>query len=171
MFAVPEIRYARSGDVNIAYQVIGNGPFDLIHVPMFVSNLELQWEDPAERRYFERLASFSRLIMFDKRGTGLSDRVPVATLEERMDDLRAVMDDAGSERAAVFGSSEGGAMSILFAATYPQRVSALVLYGAYSRMTWAPDYPDGFPEELWAEGQSRRASPRPLRTGGLRHTE
>ena len=150
MFEVPETRYAKSGDVNIAYQVVGDGPFDLIHVPMFVSNLELQWEDPAERRYYERLASFCRLIMFDKRGTGLSDRVAVATLEERMDDLRAVMDAAGSQRAAVFGSSEGGALSILFTATYPERVSALVLYGAYPRMAWAPDYPDGIPEEIHA---------------------
>jgi pimeloyl-ACP methyl ester carboxylesterase/class 3 adenylate cyclase len=149
---VPETRYAKSGDVNIAYQVVGDGPFDLIHVPPFVSNLELQWEEPAERRYFERLASFSRLIMFDKRGTGLSDRVAVATLEERMDDLRAVMDAAGSERAVVFGSSEGGALSILFAATYPERVSALVLYGAYARLAWAPDYPDGVPEEMWVDG-------------------
>jgi class 3 adenylate cyclase/pimeloyl-ACP methyl ester carboxylesterase len=152
VFEVPETRYAKSGDVSIAYQVVGDGPFDLIHVPMFVSNLELQWEDPAERRYFERLASFCRLIMFDKRGTGLSDRVAVATLEERMDDLRAVMDEVGSQRAAVFGSSEGGALSILFAATYPERVSALVLYGAYPRMAWAPDYPDGIPEEIWADG-------------------
>jgi class 3 adenylate cyclase len=150
MFEVPETRYAKSGDVNIAYQVVGDGPFDLIHVPPFVSNLELQWEDPAERRYFERLASFCRLIMFDKRGTGLSDRVAVATLEERMDDLRAVMDAVGSPRAAVFGGSESGALSILFTTTYPERVSALVLYGAYPRMTWAPDYPDGIPEELWA---------------------
>ena len=112
MFEVPETRYAKSGGVNIGYQVVGDGPFDLVHVPAFVSNLELQWEDPAERRYFERLASFCRLIMFDKRGTGLSDRVAVATLEERMDDLRAVMDDVGSQRAAVFGSSEGGALSV-----------------------------------------------------------
>jgi pimeloyl-ACP methyl ester carboxylesterase len=103
VFEVPETRYAKSGDVSIAYQVVGDGPFDLIHVPMFVSNLELLWEDPAERRYFERLASFCRLIMFDKRGTGLSDRVAVATLEERMDDLRAVMDEVDSQRAAVFG--------------------------------------------------------------------
>ncbi len=146
MISVPETRYAKSGNVNIAYQVVGDGPFDLIHVPPFVSNLELQWEDPTERRYFERLASFSRLIMFDKRGTGLSDRVAVATLEERMDDLRAVMDAAGSERAAIYGGSEGGALSILFAATYPERVSALVLYGAYARLAWAPDYPDGVPE-------------------------
>jgi len=149
---VPETRYAKSGNVNIAYQVVGDGPFDLIHVPPFVSNLELQWEDPTERRYFERLASFSRLIMFDKRGTGLSDRVAVATLEERMDDLRAVMDAVGSQRAAIYGGSEGGALSVVFAATYPDRVSALVLYGAYPRMTWAPDYPDGIPNEIWDEG-------------------
>ena len=148
MFEVPETRYVKSGDVNIAYQVVGDGPFDLIHVPMFVSNLELQWEDPAERRYYERLASFCRLIMFDKRGTGLSDRVGVATLEERMDDLRAVMDAVGSQRAAVFGGSEGGALSILFTTTYPERVSALVLYGAYPRMASAADYPDGMPEEI-----------------------
>src|ERR1700758_582521 len=152
MFEVPETRYAKSGDVNIAYQVVGDGPFDLIHVPMLISNLELQWEDPAERRYYERLASFSRLIMFDKRGTGLSDRVAVATLEERMDDLRAVMDAVGSRRAAVYGGSEGGALSVLFTATDPERVSALVLYGAYPRMAWAPDYPDGIPEELSADG-------------------
>jgi class 3 adenylate cyclase/pimeloyl-ACP methyl ester carboxylesterase len=150
VFEVPETRYVKSGDVNIAYQIVGDGPFDLIHVPPFVSNLELQWEDPAERRYYERLASFCRLIMFDKRGTGLSDRVAVATLEERMDDVRAVMDDAGSQRAAVFGSSESGALSVLFTTTYPERVSALVLYGAYPRMAWAPDYPDGIPEEIWA---------------------
>ena len=150
MFEVPETQYVKSGDVNIAYQVVGDGPFDLIHVPPFVSNLELQWEYPAERRYYERLASFCRLIMFDKRGTGLSDRVAVATLEERMDDLRAVMDAVGSQRAAVFGGSEGGALSILFTTTYPERVSALVLYGAYPRMAWAPDYPDGWPEEIAA---------------------
>jgi class 3 adenylate cyclase/pimeloyl-ACP methyl ester carboxylesterase len=150
VFEVPETRYVKSGDVNIAYQIVGDGPFDLIHVPPFVSNLELQWEEPAERRYYERLASFCRLIMFDKRGTGLSDRVAVATLEERMDDVRAVMDDAGSQRAAVFGSSESGALSVLFTTTYPERVSALVLYGAYPRMAWAPDYPNGIPEEIWA---------------------
>jgi pimeloyl-ACP methyl ester carboxylesterase len=153
VFEVPETRYAKSGDVNIAYQVVGDGPFDLVHVPPFVSNLELQWEDPAERRYYERLASFCRLIMFDRRGTGPSDRVAVATLEERMDDLRAAMDDVGSQRAAVFGSSEGGALSVLFTTTYPERVSALVLYGAHPRMAWAPDYPDGIPEELRAAAE------------------
>ncbi len=146
MSDVPETRYARSGEVHIAYQVVGDGPLDLVYVPAFISNLELQWEDPAQTRYLERLSSFSRLIMFDKRGTGLSDRLAVATLEEQMDDVRAVMDAAACERAAVFGGSEGGALALLFAATYPERVSALVLYGAYPRMAWAPDYP-GLPAE------------------------
>ena len=118
----PKTQYAKSGDVHIAYQVVGSGPLDLVHVPPFMSNLELQWEDSAQAGYLKKLSSFSRLIMFDKRGTGLSDRVAIATLEERMDDVRAVMDAAGSERAAVFGGSEGGALAILFAATYPQRV-------------------------------------------------
>lgn len=144
----PRTHYAKSGEVNIAYQVLGEGPIDLVHVPPHVSNLELQWEDPAEARYFKRLSSFSRLIMFDKRGTGLSDRVAIATLEERMDDLRAVMDAAGSKRAAVFGSSEGGALAILFTVTYPDRVSALVLYGAYPRLSCAPGYPNGLAKEL-----------------------
>ncbi len=131
----PETRYARSGSLDIAYQVIGDGPMDLVMIPGFVSNLELTWEDPAESRFMRHLASFSRLIRFDKRGTGLSDRVPVEklpSLEERMDDVRAVMDVAGSERASLFGLSEGGPMSIMFAATYPNRVERLVLYGSYA---------------------------------------
>jgi class 3 adenylate cyclase len=134
----PETRYARSGDVRIAFQVVGNGPFDLVFIPGFISNLEIAWESPARARFFSRLSSFSRLILFDKRGTGLSDRVsPVPTLEEGMDDVRAVMDAAGCERAALFGVSEGGAMSVLFAATYPDRTQALVLYGTYSHFpTW-----------------------------------
>lgn len=144
----PQTHYARSGDVNIAYQVLGNGPIDLVHVPPFVSNLELQWQDPNQARYFRRLAAFSRLIMFDKRGTGLSDRIGIASLEERMDDLRAVMDAVGSKRAVVFGNSEGGARSLLFAATYPDRVTALVLYGAYPRIAAAPDYPEGLSPEV-----------------------
>jgi class 3 adenylate cyclase/pimeloyl-ACP methyl ester carboxylesterase len=139
----PATHYAKSDGVNIAYQVLGDGPLDLVHVPPFMSNLELQWDDAPQARYMERLASFSRLIMFDKRGTGLSDRVAVASLEERMDDVRAVMDAAGSPKAVVFGSSEGGALAILFSVTYPERVSALVLYGAYPRLAWAPDYPQG----------------------------
>jgi class 3 adenylate cyclase len=131
---LPETRYARSGELRIAYQVIGSGPFDLVFVPGFVSNIELFWEMPEWAQFFTRLAAFSRLILFDKRGTGLSDRVAgIATLEERMDDVRAVMDAAGSERAALFGVSEGGPMSLLFAATYPQRAQALVVYGSYAR--------------------------------------
>src|SRR5215208_8367155 len=129
----PDTRYAKSGDVRIAYQVGGSGPFDLVFVPGFISNLDLVWEEPSRARFFSRLASFSRLILFDKRGTGLSDRFSnVASLEERMDDVRAVMDAVGSERAAIFGVSEGGAMSMLFAATYPERTQALVLCGTYA---------------------------------------
>jgi class 3 adenylate cyclase/pimeloyl-ACP methyl ester carboxylesterase len=143
-----ETRYAKSAGVNIAYQVLGDGPIDLVHIPPWISNLDLQWDDPPQARYFRRLASFSRLIMLDKRGTGLSDRVALATLEERMDDVRAVMDAAGSQRAVIFGSSEGGALAILFSVTYPQRVSALVLYGAYPRGALALGYPDGIPMEI-----------------------
>ena len=140
----PTTRYARSGDYSIAYQVVGDGPLDLVYVPGFVSHVEHAWEDPDLARFLNRLASFSRLILFDKRGTGLSDRVPVQklpTLEERMDDVRAVMDAAGSEQAALFGVSEGGPMSMLFATTHPERVSSLVLYGTYAKRVRAPDYP------------------------------
>ncbi|MGC2415028.1 MAG: adenylate/guanylate cyclase domain-containing protein [Stellaceae bacterium] len=130
----PETRYAKSGDLSIAYQVTGSGPLDLVFVPGFVSNLDAMWENPGWAHWFTRLAQFSRLIRFDKRGTGLSDRVAgIATLEERMDDVRAVMDAVGSERAALFGVSEGGGMSLLFAATYPERAAGLVLYGSYAR--------------------------------------
>jgi pimeloyl-ACP methyl ester carboxylesterase len=146
----PETRYAKSGDVNIAYQVVGDGPFDLVFVPGFVSHLDLMWADPGITRFLEHLASFSRLIMFDKRGTGLSDPVArPATLEERMDDVRAVMEAAGSERAAIFGLSEGGPMSILFAATYPDRVSALVLCGTFASAMLDPETNPGGP--LWVE--------------------
>jgi len=140
----PETRYARSGDVSIAYQVLGDGPFDLVHVPPFVSHVELAWQVPGVAAFNRRLASFSRLIRFDKRGTGMSDRVSGApTLETRMDDVRAVMDAVGSERAALLGASEGGPMSTLFAATYPGRVWALVLFGTFARTLWAHDYPWG----------------------------
>jgi len=136
----PQTRYAKSGEVNIAYQVVGDGPFDLVFVPGFIPHLDLQWADPRIARFLEKLASFSRLIMFDKRGTGLSDPVAgPAPLEDRMDDVRAVMDAAGSERAALFGLSEGGAMSILFAATYPERTRALLLCGTFPNGTADPD--------------------------------
>jgi len=139
-----ETRYARSGDVSIAYQVTGNGPVDILIVPGFVSHLEQGWENRSYVKFLERLGSFARLIRFDKRGTGLSDRVSdIPTLEQRMDDVRAVMDAAGSKRAALMGISEGGPMSVLFAATYPERVSALVLYGSIARGSWAHDYPWG----------------------------
>jgi pimeloyl-ACP methyl ester carboxylesterase/class 3 adenylate cyclase len=141
---LPEIRYARSGGVNIAYQVVGNGPRDLVLVPGWVSNIDVFWEEPTLARLLTRLASFSRLILFDKRGTGLSDRVSdMPSLELRMDDVRAVMDAVGSQRAALFGYSEGGAMCALFAATYPDRASALIMGGAFARRTAAPDYPWG----------------------------
>ena len=119
----PKTRYAKSGDVHIAYQVIGDGPIDVVYVPGFMSNVEYDWEHPRPARFFRRLASFSRLIRFDKRGTGLSDRVAIPTLEERMDDVRAVLDATGSTRAALIGVSEGGPMSLLYAATYPERTS------------------------------------------------
>jgi class 3 adenylate cyclase len=145
---MPEIRYAKSGDNHVAYRVMGEGPFDLVYVPGFVSHLDLQMEWPLYANFFKRLASFCRLIQFDKRGTGLSDRTgPIPTIEERMDDVRAVMDAAGSERAALLGFSEGGPMSIVFAATYPQRTSALILYGAMARYAWAPDNAWGRTEE------------------------
>jgi class 3 adenylate cyclase len=159
----PETHYANSGDVRIAYQVTGDGPFDLVFVPGFISNLDLVWEEPNRARFFSRLASFSRLILFDKRGTGLSDRFgEVASLEERMDDVRAVMDAVGSERAALFGISEGGAMSMLFAATYPERTRALVLYGTYGHFPlWVlpPDRFKAFMEVLereWGTGATAR---------------
>ena len=129
----PETRYAKTADgVHIAYQVVGDGPVDMVFVMGWVTNVEAMWEEPAFARFLGRLASFSRLILFDKRGVGLSDRVPedrLPDLETRMDDVRAVMDAVGSERAVVFGVSEGGPMSMLFAATYPERTIALVLYG------------------------------------------
>lgn len=139
-------QYARNGDVSLAYQVIGDGDLDIVYVPPFVSNVELAWEFPPIVRFYERLASFARLIVFDKRGTGLSDRVvtdEAPALEVRMDDTRAVMDAAGCERAALFGVSEGGPMSILFAASHPQRTRALVLFGCLPKYTWAPDFEIG----------------------------
>jgi len=140
----PLTRYAKSGAVHIAYQVCGDGPFDLVLVPGFVSHLEYIWEHPWPADFVRRLASFSRLIRFDKRGTGLSDRSDMNfTLEQRMEDVKAVMDAVGSQRAALFGYSEGGPMSLLFAATYPERTAAVAIYGSYARRAWAPDYPFG----------------------------
>lgn len=142
----PQTMYARSGDVNIAYQVIGDAPLDLVFVMGWVSHVEYFWREPSFARFLLRLASFSRLILFDKRGTGLSDRVPInqlPTLEQRMDDVRAVMDAVGSERAALCGVSEGGPMCSLFAATYPEKTLALVMIGTYAKRVRDADYPWG----------------------------
>jgi class 3 adenylate cyclase len=158
--STPPTRYARSGDASIAYQVVGDGPIDLVLVLGFATHLELQWESPPLARFFERISSFSRMIVFDKRGTGLSDPVTdVPTLEERIDDVRAVMDAAGSERAALLGISEGGPMSVLFAATHPERATALVLYGAMGRTTEAPDYPWASPAEALREAAAEFIAP------------
>ena len=158
--STPPTQYAKSGDTSIAYQVVGDGPIDLVLVLGFTTHLELQWESPAFARFFERISSFSRLIIFDKRGTGLSDPVTeVPTLELRIDDVRAVMDAAGSERAALFGISEGGPMSVLFAATHPDRVTALVLHGAMGRTTEAPDYPWASPAEALRESAAEFIAP------------
>jgi class 3 adenylate cyclase len=165
---VPEVRYAKTVDgVHIAYQVVGQGAIDLVYAPAFVSHLEVFWEEPLMARWLSRLARFSRLIVFDKRGTGLSDRVAenaVPTLEERMDDIRAVMDAAGSRRAALFGASEGGPMCALFAASYPERTAALVLFASFPRAVQDDDFPEGWLpadaveesraqiETMWIEG-------------------
>ena len=153
MPSAPETRYAKSGDVSIAYQIVGDGPIDLVLVPGFVSHLDVDWDDVAHAHFLRRLASFSRLIRFDKRGTGLSDRPGgLPDLETRMGDVRAVMDAAGSERAALFGYSEGGPMCVLFAATYPDMTSALVLYGTYAKRQ---DPDDEYP---WAQTREARQS-------------
>ena len=145
---LPEIRYAQSDNVHIAYQVIGDGPLDLVMVPGWVSNIDCFWEEPSMERFLNRLASFARLILFDKRGTGLSDRITsTPTLEERMDDVRAVMEAVGSQKAALLGYSEGGPMCILFAATYPQRTHSVVMIGAFARRLQAPGFPCGHSEQ------------------------
>jgi pimeloyl-ACP methyl ester carboxylesterase/DNA-binding CsgD family transcriptional regulator len=160
---LPQTRYATSGKLRIAYQVVGQGSLDLVFVPGFISNLEVHWEDAGYSRLLHRLATFARLILFDKRGTGLSDRVDtrdLPNLETRMDDVRAVMDAVGSRRAALLGASEGAPMSILFAATYPERTRALVLYGGYAHFhTWVmgPDALQQFmqtAETSWGSGSS-----------------
>jgi len=140
----PTTRYAKSGDLHIAYQVVGEGPFDLVYAPGFISHVEMNWELPFWSAIFRRLSSYCRVIIFDKRGTGMSDRVGGwPTLEERMDDIRAVMDAAGSERAALWGVSEGGPMCMVFAALFPERTSALVLRGTGPRFQAGPDWPWG----------------------------
>ena len=139
-----DTRFAQNGDVNIAYATVGNGPIDLVVVPGFIGNFEVAWQTPGFHRVFERLAGFARLILFDKREQGASDRFGrPPTLEESMEDLRAVLDAAGSERAACMGVSEGGPMSILLAATFPERCSHLILYGSYARLTKAEGFPEG----------------------------
>jgi class 3 adenylate cyclase len=148
--------YADSNGVNIAYQVHGEGPLDLVFVPGFVSHVELIWEEPSVARFFRRLNSFARLVVFDKRGQGLSDRTDrPPTLEESMDDLRAVMAAAGCERPAVFGVSEGGPMSLLFAATYPDELSSLVLHGTWPRLLKGDGFPEGIPPEKFAGWRQR----------------
>lgn len=147
---IPEVRYTCSGDVNIAYQVFGEGEMDLVFVMGWVSHLEWFWKESSFARFLRRLGTFARVILFDKRGTGLSDRVPVhqlPTLEQRMDDVRAVMDAVDSQKAVLCGISEGGPMCALFAATYPQKTTALIMIGSYARRLWAADYPWGVLEE------------------------
>jgi pimeloyl-ACP methyl ester carboxylesterase/class 3 adenylate cyclase len=147
----PETRYTKTIDgVHIAYQVVGSGSIDIVFVIGWTTNVEALWEEASVAKFLTRLASMSRLIVFDKRGVGMSDRVPetaLPTLETRMDDVRAVMDAAGSERAVVLGVSEGGPLSLLFAATYPERTIALILFGTMARFAWAPDFPWGATEE------------------------
>jgi pimeloyl-ACP methyl ester carboxylesterase/DNA-binding winged helix-turn-helix (wHTH) protein len=148
--AVPETRYVENGEVNIAYQVIGSGDLDVVFVMGWVSHLEYFWKHPLFASFLNRLASFSRLILFDKRGTGLSDRVPLSelpTLEQRMEDVHAVMDAVGSERAVLIGVSEGGPMCSLFAATYPEKTTALVMIGTYAKRIKDEDYPWGVSAE------------------------
>jgi len=151
MADIPATHYVKSDDVHIAYQVIGDGPRDLLFVPGFVSNVEAQWQSPSRASFFRRLATFARVITFDKRGTGMSDRgSQIFTLEQRMHDVQAVLDQVGSRQATLFGISEGGPMSLLYAATYPERTSALVLYGTYARRSWAPDHTFGWTDAQWS---------------------
>ncbi|HET9229668.1 MAG TPA: alpha/beta fold hydrolase, partial [Vitreimonas sp.] len=138
----PRTRYAKSGDVSIAYQVIGDAPLTLVYAPGWISHVEVMWEDPNFAQFMTRLAAFARVVMFDKRGTGASDRDGgYPTLDDRMDDIRAVMDAVGVERAALFGVSEGGNMSTVFAASHPERVSHLILFGCFAKRSWSEDYP------------------------------
>ncbi|HEX5267242.1 MAG TPA: adenylate/guanylate cyclase domain-containing protein [Acidimicrobiales bacterium] len=163
-----DVRYARSGGLSIAYQVLGHGPPDVVFIPGFISHVELNWDSPFFRPLMERTSRFARLVIFDKRGTGLSDRsLGSGSVEDRMDDVRAVMDAAGLEKAALFAMSEGGPLAMTFAATYPERVTALALYGTYARCTPDVDYPAGLPahvvdafpgmlEQAWGTGRGLR---------------
>jgi pimeloyl-ACP methyl ester carboxylesterase len=163
---LPKTRYALSGDVSIAYQVHGEGPIDLVVFPAFVTNVELMWEaEPGTASFYRRLGEFARVIRFDKRGTGLSDRAGIADMETRMDDVRAVMDAARVERAAVMGESEGGPLAALFAATYPERTLGLILWSSFPRSTRAPGYPWGDSREeylAWADDLAARWGTREL---------
>lgn len=166
----PKTRYTKSGDCNIAFQVVGEGPVDIVYIPGWVSNIDMMWTEPRLTEFLTSLAKFSRLILFDKRGTGLSDRVNhLSSLEERMDDIRAVMDAVGSSSAVLFGHSEGGSVSALFAATYPQRTIALILYGVFAKRKYSADYPWGptdsqrqdfykLVEESWVAGDMKEFS-------------
>jgi len=161
---IPEVRYAKSGDIHIAYQVYGNGPVNLVLTPGSISHLDYYWKEPGARRWLEGLGNFSRVARFDKRGTGLSDReAGIPTFEERMDDIRAVMDAAGFDDAVLVGFSDGVPMSVLFAASYPKRTRGLVLYGGEAKGSWAPDYPWALTMEQW-EGVFERTE----RTWGTR---
>src|SRR2546423_5130884 len=145
-----DIRYAKSGGVNVAHRIVGSGPVDLVYVGGWVTHLEVWEEDPRIARFMGSLGRFARLVEFDKRGTGLSDRVPedrLPTMEERMDDIRAVMDAVGLEQASILGFSEGGALAMLFAATYPERTSSLVTWGSYPSMVKRSDYEWGMSQE------------------------
>ena len=157
----PRTQYTKSGNVSIAYQVLGDGPIDLVYAQGWITNVEYAWENPDYARFLMQLGTFSRSIRFDRRGMGLSDRdVQSLTLEERVDDIRAVMDAVGSERAALLGVSEGGYMSVMFAATHPERAAALVLCGCYAKGGYAPDYPWGLTakehKEKWIDELERR---------------
>src|SRR6266516_7995693 len=147
---IPDVKYARSGDVAVAYQVLGEGPLDLVFVRGTLADLLAGWDQPLFVDHVEGLARFSRVLLFDKRGSGLSDPVrQVPTLETRMDDIRAVMDAAGSERAVLWAGQEGSRIALLFAATYPERTNGVVLYDPTARGLWAPDYPWAANEEEW----------------------
>lgn len=166
----PKTKYTKSGEFNIAYQVVGEGPIDIVYIPGWVSNIDMMWTEPRLAAFLTGLAKFSRLILFDKRGTGLSDRRNnLSTLEERMDDIRAVMDAVGSDRAVLFGHSEGGSVSVLFAGTYPHRTIALITFGVFAKRKYSEDYPWApsdaerqnfykMVEENWADGDMQGLS-------------